>query len=166
MNHQILDKLKTIRLLALDVDGVMTDGGLYMDEDGRTVRRFHIQDGYGIKRLIAAGVDVAIVSMATSEEVRHRMNMLGIEECHLNPNGDKLNTLHGICDRKGITLDEVAFVGDDLPDIEVLEKVGFPACPVNAVPQVRNHALYVTSVAGGNGAVREICDLILSAQGE
>lgn len=162
MNPIIAEKLKKIQLLALDVDGVLTDGGIYIDEEGRQVRRFNMQDGYGLRLIQDQGIKVAIVTKATSIAVRHRADMLGIKEFHLGTD-DKLAEMKIICEKTGLTLDQVAFMGDDLIDVELLSAVGFPAAPSNAVPQVRNHVVYVTQAKGGDGAVRELCDLLLAA---
>ena len=162
MNPIIAEKLKKIQLLALDVDGVLTDGGIYIDEEGRQVRRFNMQDGYGLRLIQDQGIKVAIVTKATSIAVRHRADMLGIKEVHLGTD-DKLAEMKIICEKTRLTLDQVAFMGDDLIDVELLSAVGFPAAPSNAVPQVRNHVVYVTQAKGGDGAVRELCDLLLAA---
>jgi 3-deoxy-D-manno-octulosonate 8-phosphate phosphatase (KDO 8-P phosphatase) len=165
MTNIILEKLKQIKMLALDVDGVLTDGGIYIDENGGQTRRFNMQDGHGIGMLLAVGIDVAIISKATSVSVKHRAAMIGIQEVHLGAN-DKLAILTSLCEKKGLTLDQVAFMGDDLIDIEVLSHVGYPFAPANAVPQVLENAQYITHAKGGEGAVREVCDLLLQVNRE
>lgn len=163
MTNIIQNKIRTIRLLALDVDGVLTDGGIYMDEQGHELRRFHAHDGYGLRCVMDAGVAVAIISMAVTESVRHRAEMLGISECHIKV-ANKLAALTEICQRKEIPLNQVAYMGDDVPDIQVLQAVGFPIAPVNAIVEVKENVMYITHCKGGEGAVREVCDLIVSAR--
>ena len=151
------------RLLSLDVDGVLTDGGIYYAEDGTRLHRFNVLDGVGIKRVQAAGVEVAMITAGASEAVRHRAHYLGVRYVFIGI-ADKLATLNDLCDGLGIGLDQVAHVGDDLNDLPVLEAVGLPLTVPGAVPEVRRRALYITKKEGGSGAVREICDLIVAAR--
>lgn len=153
---------RRVRLLAMDSDGVLTDGGVYVFEDGQEFRRFDIKDGLGIKRVMAAGIPVAIISASVSTAVEHRVRKLGINEIHLGVR-DKRAALVEICARLDVALDEVAYIGDDLPDLPILESVGWPCAPADAVPVVRAAARRVTLNPGGYGAVREICDWVLEA---
>lgn len=151
-----------IRLLALDVDGVLTDGGVYVFEDGRECRRFNIKDGLGLRMVLEAGIKVALISSATTKPVEYRARILGIDELHVGVQ-DKLQTLRDVCVRLEVNLSEVAYMGDDLPDVRVLNEVGLPCAPRDAIPRVRNTAAVVTLADGGQGAVRELCDLLLLA---
>lgn len=151
-----------IRLLALDSDGVLTDGGVYIDDEGREFRRFDIKDGLGLKRVMQAGIHVALISGSDAEPVLHRARKLGITEVHIGVS-DKLACLEEICVRLGIQLHEVAYMGDDLPDLPVLRAVRLPCVPADAVVEMNEVAIIVTEKAGGVGAVREICELLISS---
>lgn len=163
MNERLLAQARRARLLALDSDGVLTDGGVYLFEDGRQFRRFNIKDGLGLKRVMRAGLHVAIISASQVEAVRHRAVQLGIDELHLGV-ADKLAVLRQLCATHDLTLAEVAFMGDDLTDLPVLQQVGLPCAPADAVEAVRAAAALVTSSQGGHGAVREVCDLLVALQ--
>ena len=152
--------LAEIKLLALDADGVLTDGGVYIFEDGRQFRRFDIKDGLGLKRVMDAGIHVAIISGSAVKAVAHRAQQLGIEDVHLGIQ-DKQKKLREICRRLGIHVNEVAFVGDDLTDLPVLRHVGLPCAPVDAVKAVKDQAVLITEADGGRGAVREVCEYLL-----
>lgn len=151
-----------IRLLAMDVDGVLTDGGVFIHEDETQSRRFDIKDGLGIKRVLERGVEVALISSASCRAVQYRAEMLGIKEVHLNVS-NKIATLRELCTRLDTDLSEVCYIGDDLVDLEVLHSVGFPCAPADAVSSIRQIATYVTQARGGRGAVREVCDLLLGS---
>jgi 3-deoxy-D-manno-octulosonate 8-phosphate phosphatase (KDO 8-P phosphatase) len=157
-------RLKKIKLLILDIDGVMTDGRIFWLDGHGWTRHFHIKDGYGLKVLMKAGVQVAIISGGDSKDVRVRMEHLKIEHVFLGDE-DKLKALDKIVASTGFALDQMAFMGDDLFDIPVIEKVGFSATVPHAVDAVKRRALYVTESPGGWGAVREIADAIRQAQG-
>lgn len=153
----------TIKLLVLDVDGIMTDGGLYYTESGEIIKKFNVKDGLGIKRLINAGVAVAIISANSSEATLHRAERLNIQHVFINAK-DKLAILKELCDQLGIALSEVASMGDDLSDLPVMQAVGCPMTVADAMPENIDCAHYVTSKGGGQGAVREVCDRIIQAQ--
>ncbi|HJO96929.1 MAG TPA: HAD hydrolase family protein [Rhodospirillales bacterium] len=159
----LVKRLGKVRLLSLDVDGVLTDGGIYYAEDGTRMHRFNVLDGVGIKRVQAAGVEVAIITAGASEAVRHRAQYLGVRYVFIGIE-DKLATLNDLCAGLGIGLDRVAHVGDDLNDLVVLEAVGLPLTVPGGVAEVRHRALYITKTEGGSGAVREICDLIVAGR--
>lgn len=152
-------KAATIRLLALDCDGVLTDGGVYVFDDGAEFRRFNIKDGLGLQRVMAAGIGVAIISSSVSTAVLHRAARLGIGEVHVGVK-DKLALLDSLCQRLIIDPAQVAYIGDDLPDLAPMRRVGLPCAPADAVEAVRTAALFVTPSAGGHGAVRDVCDLL------
>ncbi|OFZ20910.1 MAG: hypothetical protein A2X94_05095 [Bdellovibrionales bacterium GWB1_55_8] len=157
-------RLKKIRLLILDVDGVMTDGRIFWKEGQGWTRHFHVKDGYGLKLLMRNGIDVATISGGDSQDVRTRMEFLKVKYVFLGDE-DKLKALHKIIETSGLTADQMAFMGDDLFDIPVMEQVGFSATVPHAVPEVKTRAHYVTQAAGGWGAVREIADAIRKSQG-
>jgi 3-deoxy-D-manno-octulosonate 8-phosphate phosphatase (KDO 8-P phosphatase) len=159
-----------IRLVVLDVDGVMTDGGIYygVSASGETVelKRFEITDGLGVKLLQRAGVQVAIVTGRRSEVVALRGRELGIDEVHQDPGAEKLPIVTAILKRKNLGWDHVAFLSDDLADIPVLRRVRLPVAVANAVPEVRSAAVWQTRRPGGAGAVREFAEELLKARGE
>ncbi len=155
---------RAIRLLSLDVDGVLTDGGLYYADDGTVSRKFNVRDGVGIQRVMALGIEVAIVSAGTSGSIHHRAKTLGIRHA-LSGVSDKLAAVRKLCRDLGCTLAEAAHVGDDLNDVALLKAVGLPLSVADAAPQARAAALYVTRRGGGEGAVREICDFLIAAPG-
>lgn len=157
------ERLNNVRLLALDVDGVLTDGGVYLLEDGQQLRRFDIKDGLGLKRVLECGIQVVILSTSNVKIVQHRARALGIEDVFLNV-VDKKAVLERICQRRDMGLKAVAYMGDDLTDLPVLQAVGFPCAPADAVEAVKEAAVYVTQAAGGRGAVREVCDLLYMRQ--
>ncbi len=158
------EQLKKIKLLILDVDGVMTDGRVFWLEGHGWSRHFHIKDGYGIKVLMKGGVDVAIISGGDSKDVRTRMEFLKIKHVYLGDE-DKLKALAKITEATGLRHDQMAFMGDDLYDIPVLDAVGFSASVPHAVEEVKARVDYVTTADGGWGAVREVADAIRAAQG-
>jgi len=154
-----------IKLLSLDVDGVMTDGGLYYTDEGVQFRKFNVKDGLGIKRLIGAGVVVCIISASTATSTLSRAEHLGIEHVRIG-SADKLADLHEIASKLGIGVQQVAHMGDDLTDVAVMKAVGVALTVADAVPEVIAVADYVTQKGGGCGAVREICDLIVAAHND
>jgi 3-deoxy-D-manno-octulosonate 8-phosphate phosphatase (KDO 8-P phosphatase) len=160
---------RSIRLVALDVDGVLTDGGIYLGAaDGKPVelKRYEIQDGLGIHFLQRAGVRVAIVTGRVSESVRLRAAELGVEDVAQDPQAQKLPAFLSILDRHGIAPSEAAFVGDDFPDLAVLRLVGLPVAVANAVPEIKAVCALTLSRSGGAGAVREFVELLLKARGD
>jgi 3-deoxy-D-manno-octulosonate 8-phosphate phosphatase (KDO 8-P phosphatase) len=155
--------LRKIRLLLLDVDGVMTDGGIYFSESGDEMKKFNIQDGYGIMKLRRAGIAVAIITGRVSKIVARRAAELGITDVHQNLE-DKGRSYEELRTKHGLSAGEVAYIGDDEFDLPVLTTVGFSAAPADAVPAVRKKVDYVCRRRGGEGAVREVIDLILEAR--
>lgn len=158
------DRLKRIKLLLLDVDGVMTDGRIIFDSNGVESKFFNVKDGHGIKMLQRSGVEVGIISGRESMVVTNRAKELGIDRVFQKAI-DKLTPYLSILEATGLADDQVAFVGDDVIDIPVLSRVGFAAAPPDAVAEVRPYVHFVTANGGGWGAVREVCDLIMKAQG-
>jgi 3-deoxy-D-manno-octulosonate 8-phosphate phosphatase (KDO 8-P phosphatase) len=163
------DHASGIRLVILDVDGVLSDGGIYLWEDAegerREAKRFDAQDGLGIKLLMAAGLEVIIVSGRYSAATALRAEELGVTECHQDPTARKLPLVTEILSRRGFQWSEVAMLGDDLADIPVLRKVGLPVSVANGAPEVRGIVIAVTVAEGGRGAVREFTRALLQAQG-
>jgi len=154
-----------IKLCAFDVDGVFTDGRFYLGNDGVEFKAFHTQDGYGIRQLINAGVAVAVISGRQSSAVAIRMSELGVQHVVLGC-GDKVAALDEIVTSLSISTAECAYVGDDIPDLPLLNHVGFSIAVANAVPALHQACDYSTTASGGFGAVREVCELILRSQGQ
>ena len=150
----------TIKLAAFDVDGVLTDGSLTFDENGHEYKTFNAKDGQGIVNLNNAGILTAIITARNNGTVAHRAKNLNIKELHQGSK-NKIATLEGIMNKYNISFDEIAYMGDDLPDICILEKVALKGCPADAVDEVKEIANFVSSKNGGRGAVREFCDYIL-----
>jgi 3-deoxy-D-manno-octulosonate 8-phosphate phosphatase (KDO 8-P phosphatase) len=158
-------RLNSIKLLLLDVDGVMTDGRIIFDSNGVESKFFNVKDGHGIKMVQRAGIQVGIISGRESMVVSNRAAELGIDLLYQKAL-DKLTPYQEILARTGLADAEVAFMGDDVIDIPVLRRVGFAAAPADAVPEVLSHVQFVARSRGGWGAVREICDLLLRVQGK
>jgi 3-deoxy-D-manno-octulosonate 8-phosphate phosphatase (KDO 8-P phosphatase) len=159
----LIKRLKGVKLLTLDVDGVQTDGGLYYTEDGKQLRKFHVHDGVGIKQAMALGVTVAIVTASRTPSIKHRGRILGVQHVLVGVE-DKLSVVTGICEALGIDISEVAHIGDDLNDLPLLQSVGLALTVANAVPEVLEAVAYITVKEGGSGAVREISDLLIKAK--
>ena len=160
-----LDCARRVRLLILDVDGVLTDGLLHYGPDGAEFKAFHVRDGSAVKRLLAAGIGVAIISGRKSEAVRRRVAELGIPHLYAGAE-DKAVALAALCRATAIDARSMAHVGDDVADLALFEQVGMACAVPDAHPAVLARADYVTQSAGGRGAVREVCDLLLTAQGK
>jgi 3-deoxy-D-manno-octulosonate 8-phosphate phosphatase (KDO 8-P phosphatase) len=156
-------KLRRIRMLLLDVDGVLTDGGLYYSADGIELKRFHAHDGYGVVRAHRHGLRVGLISGRTTPIVDARAAVLKIEDV-IQGTEDKVSALRTLQGKYGFEDEEFAFVGDELFDMPLLQTVGFSAAPRNARKEVKEIVDYVTTVDGGDGAVREVIDLILAVQ--
>ncbi|MGD8378379.1 MAG: HAD hydrolase family protein [Gammaproteobacteria bacterium] len=152
-----------IRLLVLDVDGVLTDGRLYYGEHGEVFKIFHTLDGHGIKRLRATGVEVAVISGRRSAMVERRMGELGVTRVYQGID-DKLPVFRGLLAELGLEAGETACMGDDEPDLPMLREAGLAAAPANAAAIVLPHVHWQASMPGGSGAVRELCDLLLAAR--
>lgn len=160
-----VDRAHQIVLLALDVDGVLTDGRITYSASGEELKSFNIKDGLGIKLLQGAGVEVAIITGRQSAMVERRATELGIETI-VQGREDKLGALEELCQLRGITLFQCAYMGDDLPDLGAIQASGLGLCVADGAKQVRDAADWVSSSAGGRGAVREACDAILEARGQ
>lgn len=158
------EKLKLIKLLLLDVDGVMTDGRIVYDANGLEIKSFNVKDGHGIKMLQRHGIEVGIITGRTSVVVDFRARELGITLLYQG-SLKKLESYADIRRKTGLEDNQIAFMGDDVIDVPVMRRVGFSAAPPDALPEVLAVADFVTVNNGGKGAVREICDLILKACG-
>ena len=157
--------LAKLRLVAFDMDGVFTDGRFYLSDDGVESKSFCTQDGFGIRQLLKGGIEVAVISGRKSAAVERRMSELGVRHVILGCS-DKTAAFDTLTDELGIGVEEAAFVGDDIPDLPLLSKVGYSFAVANAVSAVREYCDYTTKASGGNGAVREVCELVLAAHGE
>lgn len=162
--NEILERARNISLLALDVDGVLTDGRLYFTNQGDEIKAFSTLDGHGIKQLQQHGIRVALITGRSSGIVKRRAAELGIDLL-LQGREDKLLALDEILQNLELAYADVAYVGDDWPDLACIRRVGLGVTVPNAHPDLREHAFCSTSMAGGAGAVREVCDWILRAQG-
>ena len=162
---EVKEIIKNIRLLVLDVDGVLTDNSLYYSGDGEHIKKFHVRDGQGIKLAQAYDIKLAIISGRDSNIVQNRCSELEIkyiyQHCH-----DKAKKIKELSKELKIELCDIAYIGDDILDVPALEIVGLPICPKDAHPSALLKAKLVTQVSGGNGCVREIIDLILKEQGK
>lgn len=156
-----LDKLREIRLVAFDIDGVFTDGRFYLSDDGVESKAFHTQDGYGVRQLLTSGIEVAVISGRNSGAVEKRMAELQVPHVVLGCK-DKVAALDALAANLGLDVSACAYVGDDLPDLPLLEHVGFSIAVANAVPTLLERCDYVTKKPGGFGAVREICELVIN----
>lgn len=163
--QEIIERAARVRLVAFDVDGTLTDGRLWYGEDGHELKSFHVHDGHGLKSLRAHGIEVALVSARISHVVALRAEELGIDHVYQGQ-ADKraclLDLLHGA----GLGPEQSAFVGDDLADLRAMGAAGLAVAVANAHPAIAARAHWTTHAAGGNGAAREVCDLILGAQGK
>lgn len=154
-----------IRIAFFDIDGVLTDGGVYFTEHGETLKRFSILDGYGLKLLRKAGILPAVITGRDSKPLRVRLEALGIEHVRYGTE-DKLPAAEAMLQSLGFDWPQAAAIGDDWPDLPVLGRVGFAAAPANAHVEVRDAVRYVTRARGGEGAAREFCDLLVTASGQ
>jgi 3-deoxy-D-manno-octulosonate 8-phosphate phosphatase (KDO 8-P phosphatase) len=152
-----------IRLLVLDVDGVLTDGGLFYGASGEETKRFHVHDGLALVAARKAGLQIAVLSSRASAAVTRRMTELGVSEVHQGV-GDKAGALAALCERLGVPASAVAMMGDDLPDLAAMGRVGLALAPANAVGEVKRAAHWVARRRGGDGAVREAVEMLLKAR--
>lgn len=161
---EIVTRAKKIKLLILDVDGVLTDGGIVLDNRGNEFKAFHVRDGHGIKMLAKAGIQVAIITGRKSRVVERRAKELGIKEVYQGRRR-KIETLGKIMRKSGLKENEIAYIGDDIVDVPIFKKIGLPVAVADAAEEAKEYAAVVTRNSGGRGAVREISDLILKARG-
>ncbi len=162
--QDIFAKAKNIKLLICDVDGVMTDGGLFFGDNGLEYKAFHSRDGLGIKMLQRSGIPLAVITARTSEVVKHRMKNLNIDLV-FQGQLSKVQAFTDLCTQLSLTPDQTAYVGDDLVDIPVMKQVGLSIAVADAHPRVKSMAHWTTEHNGGYGAVRDVCELLMEAQG-
>ncbi|MDU0352828.1 3-deoxy-manno-octulosonate-8-phosphatase KdsC [Paraglaciecola aquimarina] len=165
ISHVLMQQLKAVKLLACDVDGVFSDGRIYMGQDGEELKAFHTKDGYGIKALQNIGVQVAIITGRSSNMVENRMTALGVKHI-LQGCEDKQPALQKLQAKLAIPVSATAAIGDDMPDVGMFNAANLSVCVQDGHPYVAQHADYVTQTKGGFGAVRELCDLILLANNQ
>ncbi len=165
VSKDVFQRAENIRLLICDVDGVMSDGLIYMGNHGEELKAFNVRDGYGIRCLITSDIEVAIITGRNAKLVENRAKTLGITHLYQGQS-NKLVAFEKILSDLSLSPSQVAYIGDDLIDWPVMEKVGLSVAVADAHPLLLPKAHYVTRIAGGRGAVRELCDLILQAQGK
>ena len=164
MNTKLKEIAKKIKIVAFDVDGVMTDGSLTFLEDGREIKTYNAKDGLGVVMLSRAGLITSIITARDNNAVKLRAEMINIKELYMGQK-NKLSALNDLAEKYSLSFDEIAYMGDDLPDICVLDKVGLSCCPKDAVKLVREKCKFISLYNGGRGAVRELCDFILDSKG-
>lgn len=160
-----LEKLKTITTFIFDVDGVLTDGSVFVTETGEQCRTFNTRDGYALQLAVKCGYKVCAITGGRSEGIRHRLNSLGIEDVFLGVHV-KMGVYNDYLAKNHIDPATVLYMGDDIPDIEVMKVVGLPACPADAAEEVKAVSLYVTPALGGRGCVRDVIEKVLKIQGK
>ena len=168
VSADVIAKAENIRLLILDVDGVLSDGLIYMGNNGEELKAFNVRDGYGIRCALTSDIEVAIITGRKAKLVEDRCATLGITHLYQGQSNALFNCFkkHDLLEKLAIAPENVAYVGDDLIDWPVMEKVGLRVAVADAHPLLIPRADYVTRIAGGRGAVREVCDLLLLAQGK
>lgn len=162
MVNKLIEKIKCF---VFDVDGVLTDGMTIALESGEQARAFNIKDGYGIERALLAGFHVAIISGGNQIGVRKRLEFLKIKHIHLGVK-NKVEVLKALCKELDVKPEEILYVGDDLPDYEVMQLVGIPCCPADAVHDIKEISAYVADNNGGHGCVREVIEIVMRRQGK
>lgn len=162
--QDILQKAANIKLVIFDVDGVLTDGSLFIGDDGQEYKAFHSKDGHGMRMLQDSGVDIAIITGRISKVVEHRAKDLGIRHVYQGKR-DKLPAYKELMQHVGLQDEEVAYVGDDVVDLPVMCRVGLAICVQDGHPFVKQHAHWITEHNGGRGAGRDVCEMIMQAKG-
>lgn len=163
MKRELIEKASRIKLFLMDMDGVLTDGRLYYDDEGKESKAFHIHDGHGIKMLKEAGIKTGVISGRKSKAAEFRARELSIDECHFGI-ADKVEQFEKMIKKFEFKENEVAYIGDDLPDLPLLKRVGFSLSVSNGVDEVKDQVDWVTKKQGGMGGVREAIEFILSAR--
>lgn len=159
-----LEKLKDIKCFVFDVDGVLTDGKVIALESGEQARNFLVKDGYGIERALLAGYTIAIISGGDQKGVRKRLEFLKVKHIHLGVK-NKIDVFNKLCSDNKIKPEEILYVGDDLPDYDVMQLAGLPCCPNDATQEIKNISLYVSDKNGGEGCVRDVIEKVMKVQG-
>lgn len=164
-NHNFFDKLKKINIVFTDIDGVWTDGGMYYDENGNEIKKFNTRDGMGVERLRKIGLQTIVCTSENTSIVNHRAKKLEIEQCFIGVK-DKKKLLELYCKENETSPETIAYIGDDMNDIEIMKLVGFSACPKDAFKNVLNTVDYICNTDGGMGAFREFAELIIEVKNE
>ncbi|GAA4788862.1 HAD-IIIA family hydrolase [Olivibacter ginsenosidimutans] len=159
----LLEKLKAVKAFAFDVDGVLTNGTVMVTEEGHQLRTFNIKDGYAIQLAIKKGYPMIVLTGGKSQGVQRRMEGLGVKAVHLGVQ-DKLSVFNRWLENLGITAKEVLYMGDDIPDLAIMQRVGMPVCPADAVEEIKAIAAYISPKKGGDGAVRDVLEKVLKLQ--
>jgi len=163
--QDILEKASRIKLVIFDVDGVLTDGSLFLSDDGQEYKAFNSKDGFGMRLLQDAGIDIAIITGRESTLVKLRMEELGITQV-MQGRREKGPALDEMMEKTGLTIEQIAYVGDDVVDLPIMSRVGLSIAVQDARPIVKKHAHWITESVGGRGAGRDVCELILEAHGK
>ncbi len=156
--------LTKIKAMVFDVDGVLSCSTIAMDEEGQPLRTLNVKDGYAIQLAVKRGLVVAIISGGRSQNIVRRYEYLGVRHIYMG-SSYKLRDLDDLAARTGIALDEMLYMGDDIPDYEVMQRVGCPVCPADAAPEIKAISCYVSPFSGGSGAARDVVEQVLKAQG-
>lgn len=159
-----LEKFNEIDTLLFDVDGVMTDSTLHVLQNGQLLRKMHTRDGFALKAAVRAGLRVAVITGGKSEGVRVRLQNLGVQDVYLGVS-DKLTTYEEYVDLYDLDEDRILYMGDDLPDLAVMRRVGLPVCPTDAAPEIIRLSKYVSPLRGGNGCVRDVIERVMKVSG-
>lgn len=159
------EDIARIRAIVLDVDGVLTDGGIQVTPEGDFIRRYNSKDGFVLSYALKKGYQVAIITGGRGNTLKVRFDMLGIKHVYLNCMA-KLEALHDLMDKLGLAPEEILYMGDDIPDINPMMHVGMPVCPADAAPEVINISRYVSQFKGGEGCVRDVVEQVLRARGD
>lgn len=162
--QDVLNKAAQIKLVVFDVDGVLTDGGLFFGDDGQEYKAFYSRDGLGMKLLQQTGVEIAVITARNSKVVEHRMRNLGIENVYQGKL-NKLDAFHHLLEKLKVSAEHTAYVGDDVVDLPVMKAAGLAVAVQDAHPFVKQHAHWISQHNGGRGAARDVCELIMQAQG-
>lgn len=164
LDSELLTRLSCVKLVAFDVDGTLTDGGIYYDNQNNEIKKFNVKDGFGVVALVNEGLECAVITGRDAPLTERRMQDLKVQHI-IQGERDKGTALEKLCEQLKISPDETVCFGDDINDMPMFRKTGVVVCPHDAHPFVKNHADYVTTLNGGCGAMRELCDLILMAKG-
>jgi 3-deoxy-D-manno-octulosonate 8-phosphate phosphatase (KDO 8-P phosphatase) len=165
MEKSYKEYLQHITTFVFDVDGVLTDGSIIINTDGELFRSMNIKDGFALKTAVDKGFNVCIISGGTNEGVRSRLRGLGITDIHLGTH-EKTQTLNEYLTSKNLHNENVLFMGDDIPDLEVMQHIGLPCCPQDAVPEIKDICKYISHKKGGKGCVRDVIEQVLKVQGK
>lgn len=162
-NYKI--NLHKIKAFAFDVDGVFTDGSLLVDNDGHFLRIYDAKDGYAVRQAVKKGYYMAIITGGIDASIEHRFTNLGVQDIFMQSE-NKIHDFTTFCKRRNLNADEVLFVGDDIPDIEVMQACGIACCPADAVVEVKSVASYISEMCGGKGCVRDVIEQVMKIQGK